>query len=84
MKDKKGLYYYPFPDNKNVRAYVSKSEGSVCFRLWSKDDPALWKDHKWVPYEAIKQATGMFKSKGFDPNQTYDINVAKALLEENK
>jgi len=26
----------------------------------------------------------MFKSKGFDPNQTYDINVAKALLEENK
>lgn len=61
MKDKKGLYYYPFPWNKQIRTYVRESEGSILFRLWSKEDPGLWLEHGWVPHRAIKQAAGMFR-----------------------
>lgn len=81
MKDKRGLYYYPFPVNKQIRTYVRESEGSILFRLWSKEDPGLWMEHGWVPHEAIKQAAGMFKGGSFDPDQAYDIRVAKVLLD---
>ena len=84
MKDKRGLYFYPFPGNRQTRTYVRESGGDILFRLWSADDPDLWKEHGWVPYEAIKQAAGMFKRGGFDPDQAYDIQVAKALIEENR
>ncbi len=83
MKDEKGLYYHPFPQNKKVRMYVSGSEGNMFFRLWNSDDPALWTDHKWVPYDAIKQASGMYKGKDFDPGRTYDIELAKVLIQED-
>ena len=82
MKDEKGLYYHPFPQNKKVRMYVSGSEGDIYFRLWNADDPYLWIDHKWVPYGAVKQATKIYKGKNFDPNRAYDIEVAKILLKE--
>ncbi|MDY6952246.1 MAG: hypothetical protein SWE60_12090 [Thermodesulfobacteriota bacterium] len=82
MKDDRGLYYYPFPQNKRVRMYVREAEGSVWFRLWNTDDPELWNEHGWVPYDAIKQAASMHKHKAFDPNQAYDINVAKMVLRE--
>ena len=84
MKDKKGLYYYPFPQNKRVRMYVRKADGNIWFRLWNADDPELWKDHGWVPYDAIKQAAGMHRGKGLDPNQAYDIGVAEMLVKESE
>jgi hypothetical protein len=80
MKDEKGLYYYPFPDNKKVRMYVEVIKGEICFRLWNQEDPELWEEHGWVPNEAILQAGKMYTGTGFDPNSAYDINLAKALI----
>jgi hypothetical protein len=82
VKDDRGLYYYPFPQNKRVRMYVREVEGNILFRLWNTDDPELWEEHGWVPYDAIKQAAALHKKKSFDPNQAYDINVAKMILKE--
>lgn len=82
MKDEKGLYYYPFPHNKCIRTYVRQAEGTIWFRLWNSDVPEVWVEHGWVPYGAIKQASAMFKSNDFDPNQAYDIVLAQALLKE--
>lgn len=83
MKDDKGLYYYPFPQNKKVRMYVRREEGDVAFRMWNVEDAGLWEDHGWVPYGAIRQAAAMFSGKQFDPNRAYDIGVASALLDEH-
>jgi hypothetical protein len=82
MKDKRGLYYYPFPQNKRVRMYVRKEGDIIEFRLWNQDDPKLWKKHGWVPYDAILQATDMYKGEDFNPNQAYDIEIAKALIKD--
>ncbi len=87
MKDQNGLYYYPFPSNRRVRMYVRKVGDTVCFRLWSADDPTLWVDHGWVPYEAVIKASGILdrkKAKGFDPASVYDISLAEALLKETE
>jgi hypothetical protein len=80
MKDDKGLYYHPFPQNKRVRMYVRQDEGMIWFRLWNADDPEMWEEHGWVPYGAVQQATAMSESKNFDPGRAYDIEVAKMLL----
>ncbi len=82
MKDERGILYYPNIQNKKVRMYVRKTKGEICFRLLNSDDPGLWEEHGWVPYEAIKQAATMHKNKNFDPNQAYDIDVAKVLLDK--
>ena len=82
MKDELGLYYYPFPQNTRVRMYVREAQGSVLFRLWNADDPKLWEEHGWVPYDAIRQAQAMYTGKGFDPRYAYDIEVARALIKE--
>ena len=84
MKDKNGLYYYPFPDNKRVRMYVKEEKNTIFFRLWNSDDEMLWKEHGWVPYDAIKQATAMYPKNNFNPSQAYDLGIAKALLEESE
>jgi hypothetical protein len=84
MQDEKGIYYYPYPENKKTRMYIKKSEGIIWFRLWNKEIPELWDEHGWIPYDAILQASGMY-SKGagnFDPRRAYDIEVAKSLLAE--
>ena len=83
MKDDRGLYYYPFPQNKNVRMYVRDKEGAVWFRLWNADDSKLWDEHGWVPYEAVKQAQGLYGGGSFDPAQAYDLQTAQALIDEN-
>lgn len=80
MKDKQGIYYYPFPSNKRVRMYVRQGEGDIDFRLWNQDDPKLWEEHGWVPYKAIVQAQAMYQGGPFDPQKAYDLNAAKALL----
>ncbi len=84
MEDKNGLYYYPFPDNKRARMYVSLQGGLICFRLWNQDDPGLWVEHGWVPHDAIMKASKMYQGKQFDPGAAYDIRLAKALLDEEE
>jgi hypothetical protein len=85
MQDDKGVYYYPYPDNKKTRMYIKKSQGVIWFRLWSKEIPELWDEHGWIPYDAILKASGIYKKKGpdnFDPRRAYDIEVAKSLLND--
>jgi len=84
MKDERGIYYYPNLQNKKVRMYVRKTEGEIFFRLLNSDDPGLWEEHGWLPYEAIKQAAALNKNKDFDSKQVYDINMAKVLLDEEE
>jgi hypothetical protein len=85
MKDNKGLYYYPNANNKKIRMYVQRQNQQVFFRLWSQDDPKLYDQHGWVPYEAILAAADLYEGKAFDPKSAYDIDLAEALLkEENK
>lgn len=83
MKDKDGgLYYYPFPENKQIRMYVTESGGSVLFRMWRQDDASLWEEHGWVPHDAVVQAADMYNGKNFDPKKVYDIQIARALLRD--
>lgn len=85
MKDKDGgIYYYPFPENKQVRMYVKASEEGVLFRMWRSDDPSLWEEHGWVPHDAVVQAADMYEGKDFDPKTVYDIHIARALIREEK
>ncbi len=82
MKDARGYYYYPFPQNKRVRMYVRQGEAGVDFRLWNQDDPQLWTEHGWVPHAAITAAGAIYQKKDFDPHQAYDLKLAQALLAE--
>jgi hypothetical protein len=84
MKDDLGLYYYPCLDNKRVRMYVREGSDNIWFRLWNADDPKLWEEHGWVPYDAVKQAQSIYTAKGFDPQRAYDLEVAKELIREEK
>jgi len=84
MKDERGVYYYPNLQNKKIRTYVRREKGEIFFRLLNSDDPGLWEEHGWLPYEAIKQATALNKNQNFDSKQVYDINMAKVLLDEKK
>ena len=84
MKDRKGVYYYPYPQNKRVKTYVRRFGNNIEFRLWNEDDQNLWEEHGWVSHDAIIQANKLFNKKAFDPNQVYDVQVAKALLNENQ
>ena len=84
MKDNNGHYYYPFPDNKRVRMYVKEEKNTIYFRLWNSDDEMLWKEHGWVPYDAIKRAAAMYQKNNFNPTQAYDLSIAKAILKESE
>jgi hypothetical protein len=84
MKDRRGVYYYPFPDNREVHMYVRQRGGAVEFRLWNRRDPDMWVDHGWVPYEAVRQAADRYDRKHFDPNRAYDLVLARALLAEEE
>ena len=83
MKDELGLYY-PFLDNKRVRMCVREGSDNIWFRLWNADDPKLWEAHGWVPYDAIKQAEAIYTGTGFDPQQAYDLELAKEIIREEK
>lgn len=82
MKDQRGVFYYPFPDNKRVRMYVTEDEDTIYFRLWSADDDSLWQEHGWVPYEAVREAMKMYEGRQFRPAQAYDRSIARAMLRE--
>jgi hypothetical protein len=83
MKDKIGIYYYPFPENRRVRMYVREKNEEIEFRLRNQDDPAVWTEHGWVPYSAIQQAKVLYAKRGaFDPERAYDVRVAKTLIRD--
>ena len=87
MRDDRGLYYYPFPGNRRVRMYVKhgRGEGQIDFRLWNADDPGLWQQHGWLSEEAVTQAARMYSAHDrFDPNQAYDLEIARNLLKEDR
>lgn len=86
MKDQRGYFYYPFPHNRRVRMYVREAGGDVCFRMWNADDDRMWDEHGWVPYTAIREATALYEQSetGFDPRRAYDLDAARALVEEQR
>jgi hypothetical protein len=84
MKDKRGLYYYPNPQDRKVRMYVREQDDTIQFRIWNQDHPMVWNKHGWVDHEAIVKAAGMYKEMGrtADPMVMYDIGVAKRLIRD--
>jgi hypothetical protein len=82
MDKPSGVFYYPNPANRKVRMYVKEEDGQIWFRLYNADDPDLWEDHGWVPYKAIQKAKKMYTGSNFDPDQAYDVNIAKTLLKD--
>ena len=58
--------------------------GKRKFRLWNADEPQLWDEHGWIPYQAVKRAESMYQGKKFDPGQAYDLQLALALIEEER
>jgi hypothetical protein len=86
MKDDRGLYYYPYPHNKQTRMYVRKSQGIIWFRLFNENTPELWDEHGWVPHDAIIKAAAMYdrKNSAFNPTEAYDPEIAKALIKDEE
>jgi hypothetical protein len=85
MKDERGTYYHPFPNNKKVKMYVKAAGPAILFRLWNGDDPQMWEKHGWVEYEAIMQASTMYNKGGdFNPDVAYDLDVARMVIAESK
>lgn len=84
MKDDMGLYYYPDPSDTKTRVYVREGAAGVEFRMWRADHPEVWERHEWLVYNVILAAVSMYKERGSgaDPLAFYDLNVAKALLED--
>jgi len=64
--------------------YVREKDGDIWFRLWNADELRLWEEHGWVPYGAINRAGSMYQGKNFDPGQAYDLQLALALIEEER
>ena len=84
VKDQNGLYYYPFPGNRQVRMYVRSGSDGIEFRLWNQQDPMLWTEHGWVPWKAVQEASSMYRGGKFNPQVAYDIKIARALLAEDR
>ncbi len=84
MKDKLGLYYYPFPANRRVRMYVHEIQDKICFKFWNADAPEIWDKQRWVAYDEIVKTTAAYKNKERNPIEAYDIEVAKNLIKEDK
>lgn len=86
MRDDLGIYYYPNPTDTRGRVYVREGEEGVEFRLWHADYPTVWEKHDWVPQKALEAAAAIYRESGkdADPMALYDLNVATALLLEEK
>lgn len=84
MEDKRGLYYYPVPDNKRVRVYVRENEDrEIEFRLWNQDRPDTWDRHGWLDMDIIRRAAEL-KGKNEDISRIYDVSTARFLIKEAK
>jgi hypothetical protein len=86
MKDKRGLYYYPSAQDRKIRMYVRENDGTIQFRMWNQDFPAIWNKHGWIDHESVVRAAGMYKEMGrtSDPLSMYDIEVAKRLIRDEE
>ena len=85
MKDERGVYYYPVLGNKNLRMYIRLGMDDMEFRLWDANDPELWEEHGWVPWQAILQAAELYKEegrKGKPPLHLYDMEIAIRLMKD--
>ncbi|GFK95207.1 hypothetical protein NNJEOMEG_03065 [Fundidesulfovibrio magnetotacticus] len=82
MKDERGLYYYPAPQNTAIRMYVRESFDVIEFRMFNREYPEVWERHGWIPYEEIEMAAEMYKQRGrgTNPLELYDLDVARRLL----
>lgn len=88
MKDELGLYYHARAGDPGLRVYVRRgAAGEVEFRLWNALDPQVWERHPWLPCSVIRAAAELYQAER-DPNVNpallYDINIARALLGEEK
>lgn len=82
MKDDNGLYYYPNPGNKKIKMYVHQENDEIWFRMMKADDPKMWDEHGWVPYDAVVEASKLAENRQFNPLLVYDIHVARELIRE--
>ena len=87
MRDDLGLYYYPNPADIRGRVYVREGEHGLEFRLWHAEHPEVWERHAWVSQTALEAAAAMYRESGKGTNNPmilYDVNVARALVIEEK
>lgn len=86
MKDEKGLYYHPNPEDYKSRVYVREGKDGPEFRLWRADYPEVWERHGWLGGDILREAAALYTAsgKGSDPMQLYDFAVAAALLKEKR
>ena len=86
MRDDLGLYYYPNPSDTRGRVYVREGENGMEFRLWHAEYPQVWEKHGWVPQAMLELAAAMYRERGTDANPMalYDMNVAQALIGEER
>ena len=88
MKDQLGLYYHPQAGNAQSRVYVRRGpDGEVEFRLWRADHPEVWERHPWLSMAVVRSAARMYQQERkteSDPTLLYDIDVARALLQEDE
>ena len=83
MKDQKGIYYFPDPNDRDTRVYVRQGVDGPEFRLWRNNLPEVWEKHGWLPHQVIEAAAAMYRQGGKDksnPLLLYDLDVARALL----
>lgn len=83
MRDARGLYYYPKPQNKKERMYVQERAGQVEFRLWNQEQPRIWDQHGWLTLDVIQQAAAKYTGKD-SPLALYDLDTAMALIREER
>lgn len=86
MRDDLGSYYHPNPADTRGRVYVREGLNGPEFRLWHAEYPEVWERHDWVPQAALEAAAAMYRvgGGGADPMALYDVNVARALILEEK
>ncbi|ACV67559.1 hypothetical protein [Desulfohalobium retbaense] len=80
MQDFRGTYYFPVPNNRQVKMYVRDHDGVIQFRLCNEQEPDVWQRHGWLSYEDVRQASQMYEGELKDPLQFYDFEIAKHLL----
>ena len=80
MQDFRGTYYFPVPNNRQVKMYVREQDGIIQFRLCNEKEPQVWQRHGWLSYEDVRQASQLYEGQLQDPLQFYDFDIAKHLL----
>lgn len=83
MQDRHGVFYYPIPENKQLKMYVRVQDGIVEFRPHHSEHQELWAEHGWISYETARKAGQVSKEKGGRyPLHLYDFEVALGVLQD--